>query len=93
MRGCFFFCFFREDSLPLASECRGEPGRFRLLTDEEFLRGLSCFLEGASGALEETSDAFFDLDAFSFSGVDLASSAFLRSSSLRRSVSVSSDSL
>lgn len=61
--------------------------------DEEFLRGLSCFLEGVLVALVEASDAFLGLDAFSFSGVDLASSAFFFSSSLRRSVSVSSDSL
>jgi len=93
VRGFFFFCFLRDDSLPLASELRGEPGRLRLLMDEEFLSGLSFSLEGVLVPLVEASDAFFGLDNFSFSGVDLASSAFFRSSSLRRSVSVSPDSL
>jgi len=93
VRGCFFFCFLREDSLPLASELRGDPGRLRLFMDEEILSGLSCFLEGVLVPFVEASDTTFGLDAFSFSGVDLSSSAFLRSSSLSRSVSVSSDSL
>ncbi len=86
-------CFLSEDSLPLASELRGDPGRLRLLMDEKVLSGLSCFLEGVLVSLLEASDEIFGLDAFSFSGVDFASSAFLRSSSFRRSVSVSSDSL
>ena len=30
---CFFLCFLREDSLPLASEMLGEPGRFTELEE------------------------------------------------------------
>lgn len=42
---------------------------------------------------EEAPDEFFVLGGFSLSGVDLASSAFLRTSSLASSAAVSSDSL
>ena len=43
VRGCFFFCFLRDDSLPLASELRGDPDRLRLVEDEEGFRGSPCF--------------------------------------------------
>jgi len=79
--GCFFFIFLRADSLPLASERLGEPGRLRILR-----RGLGCVgrFEGVLVPL-----VVFPEDAFSFKA-DLAlsccaalssSSAFLRSSS------------
>ena len=35
---CFFLCFLRDDSVPLASERLGEPGRLRALVGA-FLRG------------------------------------------------------
>ena len=79
--------------MPLASELRGEPGRLRVLMDAEAFSGRSCFLEGVLARLVELSDAFFFLAVFSLSEGGLTSSALIRSSSLRRSVSVSSDSL
>ena len=94
MRGCFFFNFLRVDSLPLASELSGEPGRLRLLEDAECFRGSECFdgrWEGVFVPLEEEPE-FLAL-SLSFSGDNLLSSAFLRSSSFKRSVSVDSDSL
>ena len=98
VRGCFFFCFLRVDSLPLASEFRGDPGRFlRLLVEVDCLRGSACLEWRPDGVL--VPEAPEDLDFFfSFSGVVLLSaflrsSSFLASSSFRRSVSVSSDSL
>lgn len=98
VRGCFFFCFLREDSLPLASEFRGDPARFlRLFVEVEFLWGSACFEGRPEGVLvpEAPEDLFF---FFSLSGVFLfsaflRSSSFFASSSFRRSVSVSSDSL
>ena len=90
MRGCFFFNFLREDSLPLASELSGEPGRLRLLEDAECFRGSECFEGRWEGVF--VPPEFLTL-SLSFSGDDLLSSAFLRSSSFRRSVSVDSDSL
>ncbi len=41
---CCFLCFFREDSLPLASDRLGEPGRLRLLVEG--------FLERFDGLLD-----------------------------------------
>ena len=66
------------DSLPLASELRGEPGRLRFVEEVECLRDVRWW-EGVS--------------FFSFSGLDLLSSGFLCSSSFCRSLSVESDSL
>lgn len=98
VRGCFFFCFLREDSLPLASEFRGDPARFfKLVVEVERLRGSACLEGRPDGVL--VPEAPEDLDFFlSLSGVFLfsaflRSSSFLSSSSFRRSVSVSSDSL
>lgn len=92
-RGCFFFCFLRVDSLPLASDWRGEPGRLRLVVDKEVLRASPCFegrWEGVLLPFEEVPEEGLGF-ALSFSGFNLLSSAFLRSSSLRRSASVSSE--
>ena len=97
--GCFFFCFFRLDSLPLASEFSGDPTRFlRLVLEVDCLRGSACLEDRPEGVLAP--EAPEDLDFFfSLSGVLLLFSAFLRSSSFlssssfKRSVSVSSDSL
>jgi len=94
---CFFLCFLREDSVPLASERLGEPGRLRELEDD-FLRGSECLgrPEGVFVPLEEAPDGtsspslLFDL---SLSDETFFSSSFFRSSSFSRSVSVSSDSL
>ena len=95
----FFLCFFRDDSVPLASERLGEPGRFRLEDEEAFLRGAGCLLGRFEGVLVPLDEApepeGFEVD-FPFSrseGLGFFSSSFLRSASLRRSVSVSSDSL
>ena len=91
VRGCFFLCFLRVDSLPLASELRGEPGRLRLLEEVECLRGSACLEGRLEGVL--VPEESFGLCFSCLSGVVLVSSAFLRSSSFRRSVSVESDSL
>lgn len=94
---CFFLCFLREDSVPLASERLGEPGRFRALVDA-FLRGSGAFnlLDGVLVPFVEAPEiillASFDF-RLSLSEAAFLSSSFLRSSSFRRSVSVSSDSL
>ena len=97
-RGCFFFCFLRADSLPLASESRGDPGRFlRLLEEVERLRGSACFDGRPEGVLvpeaPEDLDFFFSLSGVFLFSAFLRSSSFLSSSSFRRSVSVSSVSL
>lgn len=42
--GCFFFCFLREDSLPLASELSGDPGRLRFVEEEEGFKGSPYFV-------------------------------------------------
>ncbi len=98
VRGCFFFCFLRLDSLPLASELRGDPARFlRLLLVVDCFMGSACLEGRPEGVL--VPEAPEDLDFFlSLSGVFLLSaflrsSSFLSSSSFKRSVSVSSDSL
>ena len=98
VRGCFFFCFLRVDSLPLASEFRGDPARFlRLLVEVDCLRGSACLEGRPEGVLvpeaPEDLDFFFSLSGVFLFSVFLRSSSFLASSSLRRSVSVSSDSL
>ena len=88
-------CFFRVDSLPLASEPSGEPGRLRLLVEMECLRGSPCLdgrCEGVVVPLEDVPEGTLAF-SLSFSGEDLFSSAFFRSSSFWRSVSVLSDSL
>ena len=97
-RGCFFFCFLRADSLPLASESRGDPGRFlRLLEEDERFRGSACFEGRPEGVLvpeaPEDLDFFFSLSGVFLFSAFLRSSSFLSSSSFRRSVSVSSVSL
>ena len=80
------------DSAPLASERLGEPGRLSLLV-AVFL-GVSGVLPGRwDGVLSpfvDATDGGFERPALSTS--DFFSSSFLRSSSLTRSASVSSDS-
>ena len=43
VRGCFFFCFLREDSLPLASELSGDPDRLRFVVEDEGFSASPCF--------------------------------------------------
>jgi hypothetical protein len=75
---CFFLCFFREDSFPLASEAErlGEPGLFRLIA---FFNGLLCLCrpDGVFVPFEEAPEGSFD-SAFSL---------FFASSSFRLSIS------
>lgn len=92
---CCCFRFLRDDSLPLASDMLGEPGRLRLFDEAVLLRDVECLLGRPEGvfAPEDGLEAFAAL-AFSRSDdVPLRSSSFFRSSSFRRSVPVSSDSL
>ena len=93
---CCFLCFLRVDSLPLASERLGEPGRLRLLV-EGFLEESDGLLGLGIGVLvpEEILDAldFSRSDPVFFSSSFLRSSSFFRSSSFKSPVSVSSDSL
>ena len=98
VRGCFFFCFLRLDSLPLASEFKGEPDLFfRLLEVVDCFRGSTCLEGRPEGVLApeapEDLDFFFSLSGVFLFSAFLRSSSFLSSSSFRRSVSVSSDSL
>ena len=98
VRGCFFFCFFRLDSLPLASEFSGEPARFlRLVLEVDCLRGSTCLEGRLEGVLvpeaPEDLDFFFSRSGVLLFSAFLRSSSFLSSSSFKRSVSVSSDSL
>lgn len=89
----FFLTFLREDSLPLASERLGEPGRLREEEDEVRLRGPECLfsrLEGVLVPFEEEPEGDFSLG---LSPVFFSSASFFSCSSLRRSVSVSDDSL
>lgn len=75
---CFFLCFFRDDSFPLASDAErlGEPGRFR---PTDFLSGLPCLgrLEGVFVPFEEAPEGSFDS----------ALTLFFASSSFRLSIS------
>lgn len=92
-----FFCFLRGVSVPLASERLGEPGRLRVL-GTAFFRSicLPVALVRALAAFVEVPEECGGNVVFAFSGSDgigFFSSSFLRSSSFRRSVSVSSDSL
>ena len=84
------------DSLPLASDRLGEPGRFRLLV-EGFVKGSDGLLGLGIGVLvpEESLEAldFSRSDDVFFSSSFLRSSSFFRSSAFKSSVSVSSDSL
>lgn len=92
---CCFLIFLRDDSAPLASERLGEPGRLSALDGTGFLSGPACF-PGRWGVLVPFVEAPDDgLDGLAFSTSDSAvflSFSFLRSSSFKRSVSVSSDS-
>ena len=64
--GCCFLCFFREDSFPLASEARGEPGRLRLLEDEDGLRAsLRCVWDWDEDVIGCCFLCFFRDDSFS----------------------------
>ena len=87
-------CFFRDDSLPLASEILGEPGRLR---DLELVEGGGCLLKRPDGVFVprvEASEGALDFLAFSWSdALAFLSASFLRSSSFSISVAVSSDSL
>ena len=91
----FFLSFLGEDSLPLASERLGEPGRFN--EAEDLVGG---FRSGGLGGrrvgvlvpLEEAPDGGLPL-SFSEGMFFFSSASFLICSSLRRSASVSDDSL
>ena len=99
---CFFLCFLRLDSLPLASELLVELGRLRDV--EEVVRwfGSRCLpgrLEGvlvpfveAAGGIEDVGWPPLDL-SFSACAVAFFSSSFFCSSSFSRSMSESEDSL
>ena len=91
---CFFFCFFRDDSFPLASDAFGEPARFKVFEAVRF-EGSGCLLARLEGVLLPLTGApavpCEDLDFFS--SAFFSSASFLSSSSFRRSVSESSDSL
>ena len=94
-RLCFFLCFLWDDSLPLASERLGEPGRLREEADTVRLRGSGCFPgrdEGVLVPLVEAPDGGWGFD-LSAAVAFFSSASFLSCSSLRRSVSVSEDSL
>lgn len=86
-----FFCFLRDDSLPLASDRLGDPGRLRASGSPVFGRFkgvLLPFVEVPDGGFSVVSPALplpFSAAAFS--------SSFLRSSSFKRSASESSESL
>ncbi len=94
---CCFLCFFRGVSVPLASDILGEPERLRVLEAVFFPSGcLPKLLETALASFVEMPEGWGEDLGFPFSGSDgmgFFSSSFLRSSSFRRSVSVSSDSL
>ena len=92
---CFFFlCCLREDSLPLASERLGEPGRLREEDETVRERGSGCLpgrLEGVFVPREEEPDeggGFVLSAALDF----LSSSSFLSRSSSSRSASESESS-
>jgi hypothetical protein len=76
-----FLAFFREVSVPLASEALGEPSLFR--DPAAFFKASVCLgrPEGVLVPLVEVADSFWFF----------SSSAFFRSSSLARSVSLSSE--
>lgn len=90
---CFFLGFLREDSLPLASERLGEPGRFSEVEDAVRLRGSECLLERLEGVfvpLEEEPEGGLSLG---LSPVFFSSASFFACSSFSRSASVSDASL
>ena len=96
VEGCLFLCFLRDDSLPLASERLGEPGRLREDEDEccVWSLGLEGRPEGVEVPLVEVPEDGCGGLSLSFSEVAFfSSSSFLRSSSFKRSSSESSDSL
>ena len=91
-----FLCFLREDSLPLASEMLGEPGRVREegLVEADGRGCLEVRFEGVLVPREEAPDEAFEALGFSRSEAVVAlASSLRRSSALASSVSVSSDSL
>lgn len=92
-----FFCFLREDSLPLASERLGEPGRLRAWDDDSLSGSLVLGrFEGVLLPLVEVPEAVFSVVSpalpLPFSAAAFSSSR-LRSSSFCFSASESSDSL
>jgi hypothetical protein len=86
--GCFFLCFFRDDSLPLDSERLGDPGLLRLL---DFFEGSKCLgrPDGVFVPLDEAPEASLDSDLALF----FASSSFCLSISFCFSSSEVSSSL
>lgn len=86
---CFFFCFFRDDSLPLDSEGFGDPERFKLF---DFFMGSVClgrpegvfdpFVEVPDGSLDSAlalafaSSSFRLSISFCFSSSEVSSSLF-----------------
>lgn len=92
VRPCFFLCFFLEDSVPLASERSGDPGRLRLVA--YFFSGSVCFgrPDGVFVPLEEAPEGTL-LVSLPLSLSDLSPSFFFSSSSLSLSSSLASSSL
>lgn len=88
---CSFLTRLCADSLPLASERFGEPGRLRLAAEDSLLRkGSACFSALPEGVLLPLDEA----PEGSLSALALRSSSLVRSSSSRwRSSSESSESL
>jgi hypothetical protein len=94
---CFFLCFLREDSVPLASDWFGEPGAGRLREVVSFNGSEVLFRpDGVLLPLEDApegslSESLPSLAAFSFSAAAAFSSSsfFFASASRSRSSSLS----
>lgn len=80
--GCLLLAFFRDVSVPLASDRLGDPGRLRVADAVLFFNASVCFgrPDGVFVPLVDAPDSFFTL-----------SSSACRSSSFNRSASVSSE--
>ena len=92
---CFFFlCCFREDSLPLASERLGEPGRLREEDEAVRRRGSGCLLGRPEGVFVPREEEPDEGGGFVLSATVcfLSSSSFLSRSSFSRSASESESS-
>lgn len=90
---CFFFDFFRADSVPLTSDRFGEPGR--LSVDAAFFNGSTCLLrpDGVLVPFVEAPEGCLLLSFSLLVALSDFSSPFFRSSSFRFSSSESSESL
>ena len=94
-RPCCFFFFFRVDSLPLASERLGEPGRLSEPEDAVRSRELACLLGRWEGVFVPLVDEPEEGGTFAFSAATafFSSASFFVCSSFRRSASESEESL